>query len=120
MIKSIVQSGKYVQVSGGMTSGPYISPGTTGAGMMRWNANMNNIEINDGNSWLTMSTAIPSIGLTAEAESLLDWARTKRDEEYRIAALAAQHPTVADALAAVQLAKEKLQVVTALCDTDSK
>jgi len=34
--------------------------------------------------------------------------------------LAAQHPTVADALAAVQLAKEKLQVVTALCETDSK
>ena len=120
MIKSIIQSGKYVQVSGGMTSGPYISPGTTGAGMMRWNANMNNIEINDGNSWLTMSTAMPSIGLTAEAESLLDWARTKRDEEYRITALAEKHPTVADALAAVQLAQDQLKVVTALCNTDNK
>jgi len=120
MIKSIVQSGKYVQVSGGMTSGPYISPGTTGAGMMRWNANMNNIEINDGNSWLTLSTAIPSIGLTAEAESLLDWARVKRDEEYRIAALAAQHPTVADALEAVKKAQEQLQVVSILCETNER
>jgi hypothetical protein len=60
------------------------------------------------------------ISLTSDAEALLDWARVKRDEEWRIAALAAKHPTVADALAAVQLAKEKLQVVTALCDTDSK
>ena len=49
-----------------------------------------------------------------------DGVLAKRDEEWRIAALAAKHPTVADALAAVQLAREKLQVVTALCDTDSK
>jgi hypothetical protein len=34
--------------------------------------------------------------------------------------MADKHPTVADALAAIQLAREKLQVVIALCDTDSK
>ena len=60
------------------------------------------------------------IALTPDAETLLDWARAKRDEEWRIAALAEKHPTVADALAAVELAREKLQVVTALCATDSK
>ena len=120
MIRSITPSGKYVQVSGGMHTNPYISPGASGAGMMRWNPNMNTVEINDGNSWLSLSTTIPSIGLTAEAESLLDWARTKRDEEYRIAAMAAQHPTVADALEAVKKAQEQLKVVTLLCDTTTK
>jgi hypothetical protein len=60
------------------------------------------------------------ISLSSDAETLLDWARAKRDEEWRIAALAAKHPTVADALTAVQLAREKLQVVTLLCDTDTK
>jgi hypothetical protein len=81
---------------------------------------MNCLEINDGNSWQSLHSSHPMISLSSDAETLLDWARAKRDEEWRIAAMAAKHPTVADALAAVELAKEKLQVVTALCDTDSK
>ena len=81
---------------------------------------MNCLEVNDGSVWQQIHSAHPMITLSSDAETLLDWARAKRDEEWRIAALAAKHPTVADALAAVQLAREKLQVVTALCDTDSK
>jgi hypothetical protein len=119
MIRNISGS-KYIQVSGGSTTNPYISPGVHGAGMLRWNPTYNNIEVNDGNSWQQIHQAHPMITLTTDAETLLDWARTKRDEEWRIAAMAAKHPTVADALAAVELAREKLQVVTALCDTDSK
>ena len=119
MIRTISGS-KYIQVSGGSHTNPYISPGASGAGMVRWNSSMNCLEVNDGNSWQQIQSAHPMISLTPDAETLLDWARAKRDEEWRIAALAAKNPTVADALAAVQLAKEKLQVVTALCDTDSK
>ena len=119
MIRTISGS-KYIQVSGGMYTNPYISPGASGAGMVRWNSSMNCLEVNDGNSWQQIQSAYPMISLTSDAEILLDWARAKRDEEWRIAHLAAQNPTVADALAAVQLAKEKLQVVTLLCDTDSK
>ena len=116
MIRNISGS-KYIQVSGGMNTNPYISPG---AGMVRWSPSMNCLEVNDGSVWQQIHSAHPMISLTSDAETLLDWARAKRDEEWRIAHLAAQHPTVADALAAVQLAKEKLQVVTALCDTNSK
>ena len=119
MIRTISGS-RYIQVSGGSYTNPYVSPGAQGAGMLRWNPTYNNIEVNDGNSWQQIHSAHPMITLTPDAEVLLDWARAKRDEEWRIAALAAKNPTVADALAAVQLAKEKLQVVTALCDTDSK
>jgi hypothetical protein len=119
MIRNINGS-KYIQVAGGTSSNPYISPGASGAGMVRWNSNMGGLEINDGNSWQYLHVAHPTVSLTAEAESLLDWARTKRDEEYRIAVLAEKHPTVADALAAVQLAQDQLKVVTLLCDTTSK
>ena len=119
MIRNISGS-RYIQVSGGTTSNPYISPGASGAGMVRWNSNMSGLEINDGNSWQHLHVAHPTVSLTADAESLLDWARTKRDEEYRIAELAAKHSTVADALAAVQLAQDQLKVVTLLCDTDTK
>ena len=119
MIRTISGS-KYIQVSGGSYTNPYISPGASGAGMVRWNSNMNCLEVNDGNSWQQIHMAHPMIALSPDAEALLNWANSKREEELRIAHLAAKHPTVADALAAVQLAKEKLQVVTALCDTDSK
>jgi hypothetical protein len=119
MIRTISGS-KYIQVSGGMFTNPYISPGASGAGMVRWSPSMNCLEVNDGNSWQQIHSAHPMITLTPDAEILLDWVKQKQAEELRIAALAAKHPTVADALAAVQLAKEKLQVVTALCDTDSK
>jgi len=119
MIRNISGS-KYIQVSGGMNTNPYISPGASGAGMVRWSSSMNCLEINDGNSWQQLHSAHPMIALTSDAETLLDWARAKRDEEWRIAAMADKHPTVADALAAIQLAREKLQVVIALCDTDSK
>jgi hypothetical protein len=119
MIRTISGS-RYIQVSGGSATNPYISPGAHGAGMLRWNPTYNHIEVNDGNSWQQIHVAHPMISLTSDAETLLDWARAKRDEEWRIAHLAAKHPTVADALAAIQLAREKLQVVIALCDTDSK
>ena len=119
MIRTISGS-KYIQVSGGMHTNPYISPGASGAGMVRWSPSMNCLEVNDGSVWQQIHSAHPMISLSSDAETLLDWARAKRDEEWRIAAMADKHPTVADALAAIQLAREKLQVVIALCDTDSK
>ena len=119
MIRTISGS-KYIQVSGASYTNPYISPGASGAGMVRWNSNMNCLEVNDGNSWQQIQSAHPMIALTSDAETLLDWAQTKMAEESRIRELAAKHPAVADALTAVELAKEKLQVVSALCHTDSK
>jgi len=116
MIRNISGS-KYIQVSGSMSTNPYISPGASGiaVGMVRWSASMNCLEINDGNSWQQLHSAHPMIALTSDAETLLDWARAKRDEEWRIAELAAKHPTVADALGAVREAEQQLKTVVALC-----
>jgi hypothetical protein len=114
MIRNISGS-KYIQVSGGMNTNPYISPGASGAGMVRWSPSMNCLEVNDGNSWQPIHSAHPMISLTSDAETLLDWARAKRDEEWRIAAMAAKHPTVADAVGTVRKAEQQLKTVMALC-----
>jgi len=121
MIKSILQSGRYLTVTGNGTY-PYISNNgnSLGTGNMRFNTQTQNVEVYDGNQWITCSTGSVSVGLNGDAESLLDWARIKRDEESRIVALAAKHPTVANALEAVKKAQEQLQVVSILCETDSK
>lgn len=94
MIKGITGTGKYVRVTGGTPSNPYISPGSVGAGMMRYNSNMNCIEVNDGNSWKDMGGNYANVELTHEAESLLDWARKKRDEEMVMVLLIEKYPAL--------------------------
>ena len=55
-----------------------------------------------------------NVGLTAEAEIILEWAAKKMREEQRIQELARTNPTVADAADAVKTAQEQLRMVVAL------
>lgn len=118
MIKSINGS-RYVIVNGGMPADPYISPGSSGAGMLRWNPNMHGIEVNDGNSWIALRPTHVTVDLSAEAAELLDWAREKRQQEQRIKAMAVQYPAVADALRAWQKANDQLDLVYQLCKSET-
>jgi len=82
MIKGINSSGRYLTVSGGSPSSTYISPGAVGSGMMRYNGNMNCIEVNDGNSWIQLQSNYATVELTPDGESLLEWARKERDKQW--------------------------------------
>lgn len=90
---------------------PYIPPGGQSAGMMRYNTNMNVVEVYDGQVWKEVSS-YASVGLTVEAEALLDWAREKRNEELEIKNLAKEHPTINIALD--NLKKAKIQLDTTI------
>ena len=114
MIKGINSSSRYITVSGGSASTPYISPGSAGAGMLRWNPNMNQMEVNDGNSWLGISMNYASIELTPETESLLEWARKKRDQEKDWYELASNSEAVRIALEQLEQAKTKLELTAIL------
>jgi len=107
MIKGISQGGRYITVTGGNPTNPYISPGSQSAGMMRYNTNMNTVEVYDGHSWKEIES-YAGISLTSEAETLLDWARKKRDEELQYKSLAESHPAVK--IAMDNLEKAKLQL----------
>ena len=113
MIKGITQSGRYLQVSGGSPMNPYISPGGQGAGMVRYNTNMNYIEVYDGISWKEISS-YANIALSGEAELLLDWARKKRDEEIQLESLAKEHPAINLALDNLKKAKTQLDAIIIL------
>jgi hypothetical protein len=108
MIKGIAHTGRYLQVTGGNPINPYIPPGSQSAGMMRYNTNMNNVEVYDGQSWKELSNSYASVSLTGEAEALLDWARKKRDEEMQFEVLAKEHPAIN--LALDNLKKAKIQL----------
>jgi hypothetical protein len=93
---------------------PYIPPGSQSAGMMRYNTNMNNVEVYDGQTWRELSSNYASVSLTAEAESLLDWAQKKRNEEIQLEALAKEHPAINIALDNLKKAKIQLDATIIL------
>jgi hypothetical protein len=112
MIKNIT-TGTGLTINGMYTSNPYISPGSTGAGMVRWNSNMQCFEINDGSVWLQMAMAHPTIELAPHVQAVLAWAQTKMSEEAKLTELANQHPGIQDL-------KEKLDIMVALVKKENQ
>ena len=117
MIKDVTSKGKYLHVAGGSAS-TYINgySGLQGVGNMRYNTTNQNMEVFDGNNWVILNLGYATVGLTDDAESILDWARGERDRRYKIEAMAKTNVTVADALNRLREAEEQLKVISALCD----
>jgi len=117
MIKSIMSMGKHIIVGGGNSASNYIN---TGAGMMgvgdlRFNTSTQQIEFYNGQTWQTFTMAQATVGLTGTAETAIDWALNKMEQEKEARAMAEQYPAVADAMGAVREAEEQLKTVVALC-----
>jgi hypothetical protein len=115
MIKNIIGHGKYMNVIGGSASN-YINnfSGAQGVGNIRFNTTNQNMEVYDGNGWATLSMGHVSVGLNAEAESLLDWARKKRQEELDLEVLANSNPTIKDLMETIKQKQEQITIVKAL------
>ena len=111
MIKGINTSGRYITVSGGTASNPYISPGSVGAGMMRYNPNMNCIEVNDGNSWQQLGMSYATVELNPDTEALLEWARLERTKQRILAERIEQTPALKKAYEAVVRAQENFDIL---------
>ena len=115
MIKDIMASGRYVQVTGGSAS-TYVNgySGSQGVGNMRYNTSNQNMEVFDGSSWITLNMGYAQVGLNSEAESLLDWARKKRDEEMMWQSLAKDNKAVKIALDNLEQARQQLDITATL------
>ena len=80
--------------------------------MVRYNSSMNRMEVYDGVVWLELGGPA-EIGLTHQAEEVLQWARRKMEEEARIEQLAKDHEGIRDL-------KEKLDMMIALVRNDPR
>ena len=87
-------------------------------GQLRYNGSSQNMEVYDGNLWIAMASACPTVELAPHVQAVVNWAQIKMAEETQLQQLAAKHPTVADALAAVAKAEEQVRIVAALVDTE--
>lgn len=117
MIKGI-SAGKYLQVSGGSPSTTYISPGAVGSGMLRYNGNMNCIEVNDGNNWKQMDMSYAQIQLDYEAESLLNWAKQERDRQRLREKRIQENPALKKAYEAILRAEENYDILDRIVGED--
>ncbi len=115
MIKDITSSGRYVQVQGGSAS-TYVNgySGLQGVGNMRYNTSNQNMEVFDGNTWIQLNMGYSSIGLTPEAESLLDWARQERDKRFQREARIKNNPALQKAWDAIKRAEENFDILEAI------
>ena len=114
MIKAIHTIGKYVQVIGGSASTYVNAYGAQGVGNLRFNTGGQRLEVYDGTAWVELNTPHASVGLSGVAEEAIDWVRRQMEEEKRLEALAKEHPSLSDAMAALKQAQERVRIVAAL------
>ena len=122
MLRTVSGAGRYVTVSGGMPGNTYInsSSGYMNVGDVRYNVQMQRLEVYDGQIWIEISTGHASVGLTPDAEIALDWATRKRDEELALEHLAKSNPTIADLVNQKKELDDKIKMVQTLMKEEVK
>lgn len=91
-----------------------------GVGTIHFNPSSQRMEVYNGSSWISLDDDYATIKLSSEAEVILDWARTKMQEEWEVQTLAKEHAAVQLALDNLNKAKQQLAVTVILSKEDSK
>ena len=112
-IVNIKSSSPFIHVN--QQFGAYVSNNGPSAGTVRFNPSNQQLEAYDGSSWINISQNI-TVELNYGAIDTLHWAMKKMTEEKRIQELAREHPMVADAVASLKDASERLEVALALTE----
>jgi hypothetical protein len=118
MIKNVYGGGPYLTAYSNNASN-YVNnfSGAQGLGDLRFNTVHQCLEVYNGSGWQSLIMSDVSVSLTQEAVDAIGWVNQKRVEEMKIKELAERYPAVADQLAAVREAEEKLRMVTLLVQT---
>jgi hypothetical protein len=113
MIRNIVSAGRYINVLGNNGSFPYVNSSSNPMqGALR--IQNNDMQVFDGSGWINMGGAYSSIGLTPEAETILDWAKKKMAEEADNEELRKKFPILDSALKDAETAKKQAMFIKEL------
>jgi len=117
MLNGLNTGGRYLQVMGG-TSSTYVNKSYTSnsnmQGDMRYDLDSQCIKVFDGSSWQSLAGSVATVELTYEAQSLLDWAARKKNEEMLLEKQAQEHPTIKNLVDEINLKKEQIKMVQTL------
>ena len=117
MIKGLTGSSNVV-VSGGSSSYPYISGNMNNpmTGMIR--LNNQDLQVFDGTAWITLGGSYMQVDLSADAQSLLHWARQERDKQSKREQLVKNNPALQKALEAIQRAEANFDLIEKFVEND--
>jgi hypothetical protein len=113
MIKGITGTSG-VTISGGYTTLPYITPNVNNPmqGMVR--VNNSELEVFNGMSWQILNTSYATVSLDPDAQTVIEWARQKRDEERERERLAETNPAIKDLLNQLKNTEDQIKMVMTL------
>ena len=117
MITNITANGSpLLWVSTGGSTMPHINMNAPSSGMMRWNGNINSIEVFDGsmNLWQQMHGKTADIQLSPQIQAVINWANLKMAEESEWEKLAKTNDAVNIALENMKKAKQQLDITAKL------
>lgn len=110
MIDGIMtNSSRYLTVS--YVTNTYVNTSSPGSGAMRYYNGR--VEVFDGYSWLPISSGTQLVGLTPEAELLLDWAKKKMEDEKLETEMLEKYP-------ALKSAKGQYDVIKQICSAEEE
>jgi hypothetical protein len=113
MINGIVQHGKYMYIHGGYSGpAPYVNMSNSSAGMVRYDGA--NLQVYDGNTWMTIAGSSASVGINPVAEEAIDWVRQQMEKEKQLLELAKKSKSVSIALDNLNNAKAELELIAIL------
>ena len=116
MLKTVNSMSRYMMVNGGMPATTYINPssGYMNVGDVRYDTQMQRLEVYDGQMWREINSSHASVGLTPEAEMALDWAINKKREDAMLEEKAKSSPALADLLKEKQKIEDQIKVIEIL------
>lgn len=117
MIKGIT-GGTNLVVNGGSVSFPYVPMNSNNPiqGMVRVSGQ--DMQVFDGSAWITMGASYASISLDAEAQDLLQWARTQRQLDLNRKILIKNNPALQKAYESIQRAEANFDILSKFVEND--
>lgn len=117
MLNGINTGGRYITVTGG-NAAPFInkcySGNTKMQGDMMYDIDSQCIKVFDGNTWQVLHGSMATVDLSYEAQSLLDWAREKKNEEMLLAKQAQESPVIKDLVDQIKQKQTQIKMVQTL------
>jgi len=118
MIRTL-HPGKGINIKNGYHSYPNISPGSNGAGMIRWNSSLNCFEINDGVVWRQLTMNEPTIELSSDFQTVIEWAQAQMNKERIREERIKNNPALYKAYTAIKRAEEHFEILEKIIGEDN-
>ena len=123
MLNGINTGGRYITVTGG-SPGTHVSKSYNSnsfmQGDMRYDFDSQCMKVWDGNAWQSIISSHATIDLTYEAQSLLDWAAKKRNEEMLLEKQAQESPVIKDLVDQIKQKQDQIKMVQNLIKPDKE